>query len=75
MKCPLCNGKTIVLESRSSGSIKYRRRRCKECGQAFYTEELLSDGTDQRHLQAEAERRKYREACKAEIERAKGQQS
>lgn len=75
MKCPICNGKTTVLESRSSGKTKYRRRHCKECGQVLYTEELLSFGTDQKRLQAEEAKRKYREARKAEIASGKGQQS
>ena len=41
MKCPICEGKTAVLDSRTGvdNSIR-RRRKCLECGLKFTTHEL-----------------------------------
>lgn len=35
--CPMCNGKTIVLNSRGNASEQIRKRVCKKCGHVFYT--------------------------------------
>ena len=40
MKCPRCSSiKTKVCDSRSSGTVKYRRRECSSCGFRFNTTE------------------------------------
>jgi hypothetical protein len=36
-RCEKCDGMTGVLETRE----EIRRRRCKGCGEAFFTEEIL----------------------------------
>ncbi|WP_430203275.1 hypothetical protein [Planktothrix agardhii] len=44
MKCLICDGKTIVLELRSSKSFGERRRRkCLECDFRFSTMEIPFD--------------------------------
>lgn len=39
MKCPSCNGKTHVLDTRGVN----RRRECTNCGERFWTAEILRD--------------------------------
>ena len=43
MKCPKCGKRTSVIESRPSGAIVVRRRRCPGCHLRFATVELLRD--------------------------------
>ena len=44
MNCPKCNGATTVTESISSYHAVSRRRRCKSCGNNFFTtEKVLAD--------------------------------
>jgi len=44
MLCPVCNGKTRVIDSRPSGSRVYRRRLC-ELGHRTTTHELSDEST------------------------------
>ena len=39
MQCPVCGTVTKVIDSRSSGLITMRRRRCPQCNMAFTTYE------------------------------------
>ncbi len=39
MTCPVCGGKTRVECNVSEPDCVYRKRRCKECGYRFFTEE------------------------------------
>lgn len=45
MTCPVCNGKTLVCDSRFSKweEVIKRRRKCKECGYRFNTYEIDED--------------------------------
>lgn len=42
MRCPECNGKTTVLDGAyvDEENEKIRRRKCKVCGNQFYTSEV-----------------------------------
>lgn len=46
MECPECEAKTVVLESREFAGAVYRRRKCKECGFRFTTEETETENTE-----------------------------
>ena len=46
MNCPICGGKTKVIESRSDCEGVYRKRQCKECKYFIFTSELESDNED-----------------------------
>lgn len=50
MTCPVCGGKTRVLDSRSDCEGVYRRRKCVECGYSLYTTEYESDGSRLKEL-------------------------
>lgn len=39
MQCVQCKGNAKVKDSVTIGSIIFRRRKCLECGNIFYTEE------------------------------------
>ena len=41
--CPVCGGKTEVLDSRSDCESVKRKRKCLECGYRFYTVEIDED--------------------------------
>lgn len=43
MTCPICNGKTKVIDSRHEDDSTRRRRECAECGYRFSTIEVDSD--------------------------------
>ena len=62
MTCPVCGGKTRVMDSRSDCEGVYRRRKCKECGYALYTSEIETDGEELKEIEREEkrERRRYR---------------
>ena len=47
MKCVLCHGETIVIDSRvcGNGKIVRRRRECPTCNIRFTTKELFQGGT------------------------------
>lgn len=38
--CPKCDNKTLVVESRIVDDVVVRKRKCKTCGDVFYTEEI-----------------------------------
>lgn len=40
MTCPVCDGKTGVVDSKDLGDHVIRRRRCTACKYVFYTEEV-----------------------------------
>ena len=40
MTCPVCGGKTKVVDSRVEVDNVLRRRNCIECGYRIYTEEI-----------------------------------
>ena len=45
MQCVKCRGKTLIVNTRSSDTVTYRKRKCTKCGHEFYTEEAeASDG-------------------------------
>lgn len=46
MTCPVCGGKTRVLDSEADSESVYRRRKCVECDHRFYTTESESDRGD-----------------------------
>ena len=46
MVCPHCGGKTKVMETRDWENTVVRRRKCKACGQLFYTEEGAIEYTE-----------------------------
>ena len=42
MKCPECNGKTEVFDSRwKEGNVVRRRRQCRSCSHRFTTNEVI----------------------------------
>lgn len=42
MKCPECNGKTEVFDSRwKEGNVVRRRRQCRSCSHRFTTNEVV----------------------------------
>ena len=43
MTCPVCNGKTKILETRSDNESINRRRECLRCGYRFSTVEMDKD--------------------------------
>ena len=43
MKCPNCNGKTIVQDSRPGELVVVRHRKCLECKLRFRTVEMVED--------------------------------
>lgn len=40
MECPKCGGETTVLKTRQYEERVYRRRKCRDCGFRFTTDEL-----------------------------------
>lgn len=46
MKCPNCESKTIVLDSRCVELAVARHRHCSSCGYSFYTEELEAENAE-----------------------------
>lgn len=43
MKCPKCDTRTRVIDSRPVGTTVHRRRRCPKCKVRFATVEYLRD--------------------------------
>lgn len=43
MLCPVCGGKTAVIDSRGQGDEVIRRRKCRECEHRFTTIEIDLD--------------------------------
>ena len=50
MICPKCGGALTVVDSISDDNSVYRRRRCVECGNRFYTREVIDNGLTFRDL-------------------------
>ena len=46
MKCPECDYKTSVVDSRRVEDTVFRRRLCTRCKYRFYTEELTIEDED-----------------------------
>ena len=42
MNCPVCGEKTEVLDTVHLDQETYRRKRCKVCGEIFFTEETIT---------------------------------
>lgn len=40
MTCPVCGGKTAVVDTLTEVDVIYRRRKCISCGCSFTTEEV-----------------------------------
>lgn len=47
MDCPVCNGRSEVIDSRKRTYGVWRRRKCLECGSRFTTQEVLSLNIEQ----------------------------
>lgn len=47
MICPVCSGDTTVFDTFTEVDVVYRKRRCKECGNTFFTEEVDSRNQDE----------------------------
>ena len=45
MTCPVCGGKTTVIDTANDCECVYRRRKCLECEYKFTTTEQESDDT------------------------------
>lgn len=58
MNCPVCGGKTAVVDCHADCEAVYRRRKCLECDYRFYSTEEESDGKAFRSADREY-RRKY----------------
>lgn len=46
MTCPICEGKTKILETRADTDCIRRRRRCLDCRYTFVTMEISKDLLD-----------------------------
>lgn len=46
MNCPNCNGKNRVIDSVTTDKSVIRRRKCLDCEQLFYTEEMCHDNDE-----------------------------
>ena len=51
MTCPVCEGKTTVVDCRDLGDHVVRRRKCLVCSYVFYTEECDSDTAEAEYLE------------------------
>ena len=47
MTCPMCNGKTKVVDSVATDITVIRRRKCIACNHSFYSEEISHDNDDE----------------------------
>lgn len=51
MRCPICGGRTRVLDVREKRKMVKRRRECLDCLTRFNTEEkLIFDSLDRYHI-------------------------
>ena len=48
MICPECGGKTTVIDCARNIRMVIRRRKCKNCGQLYFTEERFIEAQDGR---------------------------
>ena len=58
MICPVCHGKTGVINCSSDDEKTYRERECKSCGYRFYTVETIENCKYQLNNLREMRRRK-----------------
>lgn len=49
MKCPVCGGKTRVMDSRPFMGFVSRYRKCKKCGASFFTKETVATDSTAKH--------------------------
>lgn len=69
MNCPKCGAGLYVVHSLSDENGVYRRRKCKECGEAVFTTELSTDASKTMYLDVYSEIRDYYDTLhKKEIE-------
>lgn len=43
MNCPVCDAKSLVMETRGDDMSIHRRRKCTSCGHLFYTQERVME--------------------------------
>lgn len=55
MDCEICGGKSGVVDTVNDSDCIYRKRKCRECGHYFYTEEV--DGTKEAYNAAVLKRK------------------
>lgn len=67
MLCPECNNKSQTIDSRIVELNVFRKRRCKECGHIFYTEEIEIDDIETVRDYLSAIKRNQRERYKQNI--------
>lgn len=53
MTCPVCGGKSAVVDSRADCESVQRKRKCRKCGHVFYTSERESDGAEFKQVKYE----------------------
>lgn len=46
MNCSICNSNTMVVNTINGGYVTYRRRKCLNCNNSFYTIECEADEAD-----------------------------
>ena len=46
MTCPVCGGKTKVIDSKSDCESIHRKKRCDDCGHIFYTAEYEAESSE-----------------------------
>lgn len=59
MLCPICEGKTVVIDSKAEPDLVKRRRKCVDCDFRFNTEEVDADYfkmIERKHPNAELEK-------------------
>lgn len=66
MTCPMCNGKTKVIDSRDVEDSRYRRHECLCCKHRFSTYEIDADYYEMlKHIDKESVQRELREGYEA----------
>lgn len=58
MKCPLCNGKLKIIESRQCGERKRRIRECLDCLSRYPTYEMINVYEWDPYIRVRLERKK-----------------
>lgn len=67
MLCPECGSKSQAIDSRIVELNVFRKRKCKECGHTFYTEEIEIDDIETVRGYLSAIKRKQRDRYKENI--------
>lgn len=65
MKCPVCDEKTKVVDSREKGWRTKRKRICKKCGHSFFTVELLRDEREPKRKPKNSKKKKIKRPCES----------